>query len=303
MATTEGPNSGGPVVKWGDEAMYAAAPLSLGADDPVEPHVKIITMTHNPLKVIAAAAQMYNGDPVMDPDDVPDSMAIDWFQKILANNYPAPLEYCDIHFLLQGVSRAFTHQIVRERTAVFVQESMRFAVKENVEYEVVMPPCYARLADDHPDRLKWMDHVKRTADFYNEQVNKGYPAEDVRNGLLIGTATQMHYKTNLRMLREHSGKRLCSQAQYEWKLVWREFIREILEYGPPKDFWQQRMIASIFKPVCYMTGKCEFPLPLGRYCVIRDRVDAHAEAGDPPNTWTDINPLAPLHPEAARRHA
>ena len=291
---------GGPVVKWADSAMYQAAPLSLGADDPVTPAVTIISMTPNPLRVIAAAAQMYKGDPVMDPADVSRAMAEEWFHTILANNYEAPLEFVDLHFLFEGVTRAFTHQLVRQRTAVYVQESMRFAVKDNAAMEVAIPPSIASLKDDDPRRVTWAVAVREIGHAYNDLVNAGIPAEDARGLLPTNITTRVHYKTNLRNLREHSGKRLCSQAQYEWKQVWAEIIKAILEYGQPVEYWQQRLIAGMFKPVCYMTGKCEYPLPLGRYCVIRDRVDAHYAAGDKPETWTDINPLAPLHPEAAR---
>jgi len=143
--------------------------------------------------------------------------------------------------------------------------------------------------------------VADTGDFYNYLIGNGIPAEDARKALLIGTTTQLHYRTNLRDLIHHSGLRLCSQAQAEWKTVWVEIIRALLAYGPEEHRWQQRAITKLFRPVCYQTGKCEFMGAADRWCVIRDRVEEHHRNGDRPETWVDIDPHACLHPEAARK--
>lgn len=288
------------VAKWADEAMFRAAPLTMYGE-PVTPTVHLIHMTANPLRVIAAASQMYKGDPVLSPDDVPRKMAEQALKDAADNKLQAPLEFVDLHFLFEGVSRAFTQQLERQRTAVYVQESLRFAVKDNVAAEVVMPPSFAELPEDDPIRRSWVDHVTKTGWLYNMWVNNGIPAEDARAGLLMNTATRVHYKTNLRGLRDHSGMRLCTQAQHEWKEVWIKIIQAIIGYGPEGERWQQRLITSLFKPVCYQTGSCPFHASTDRYCVIRDRVDAHAARGDHPDTWSDIDPIVTLHPEAARR--
>jgi flavin-dependent thymidylate synthase len=271
------------------------------ADEPVEPSVTLLSMTPQPLRIVAAAAQMYKGDPVMSPDDISQDMAEEWLRVILANNFDTPLEFVSFHFLIEGVTRAFTHQLVRQRTAAYVQESMRFAVKEGAAVEVALPPSIAVLKDDDPNRKIWDDTVARVGWAYNSLVNNGIPAEDARGLLPTNITTRIHYHTNLRNLRDHAGKRLCSQAQYEWKQVWAQIIQAILSYDDAgRGRWQQRAICRMFRPICYQTGKCEYPLPLGRYCSIRDRVDAHYAKGDKPDTWTDINPQEPLHYKAAR---
>lgn len=288
------------VQKWADEAMYSAAPI---ADDGelVEPKVTLVSMTPNPLRVIAAGAQMYRGDVVDDPSEIPISIAQQDFHDMSRTTLKAPLELVDLHFLFVGVSRSFAQQLTRQRTAVYMMESLRFAVKENAVNDVVMPPSIAALDDDDPMRVLWHDHVARTAWVYNAMVNGGIPAEDARGGLLLNTATSTHYKTNLRNLAEHAGMRLCSQAQHEWKVVWMEIIKAILEYGPESERWQQQAIAKLFKPVCYQTGKCEFMSSSDRWCRIRDRVEAHHLAGDHPDTWSDIDPHEPLLSFAARK--
>jgi len=291
--------SNGEVSKWADEAMFRAAPLAEDGEE-VRPTVTVIDMTANPLRVMAAVNEMYKGHPCT-PDDISTATALAFAADCLKSKIAAPLEWCRISLLISGVSRDFTHQMVRQRTATFTQESMRFAVKDNAAAEVPEPPSIAELDEDDALYKIWHDHVARTGWVYNALVNGGIPAEDARKGLLIGTATRLHYTTNLRDLVHHSGLRLCSQAQAEWKEVWREIVRALLEYGPDEDRWQQREIIKLFRPVCYATGKCEFMGAADRWCIIRDRVEAHHKNGDRPETWIDINPLEPLHPTAARR--
>lgn len=286
------------VMRYADEAMFQAVPLVAEGDE-VRPRVTIVTMTTDPLRVMAAAWRMYKGDPCV-PADISRTMAEEFARDVHLSKIKAPLEWCQVAFLIEGVTRAFTHQMVRQRTATYVQESMRFAVKDNAAWEIVLPPSLAGVPGDDPKRQIWEAAVRKVAWSYNALISAGMPAEDARGLLPTNIATRIHYRTNLRDLIEHAGLRLCSQAQQEWKQVWLEMIKAILAYGPEEHRWQQREIASMFKPVCYHTGKCEFMGKFDRYCVIRDRVEAHHVAGERPETWTDINPQACLHPEAAR---
>jgi len=287
------------LVRWADRAMFRAQPLAEDGEQ-VQISVSVVDMTRNPLKVMAAPWLGYRGRFVL-PDQVTDEEARAFAADALKSKIAAPLEWCQVALLIQGVSRDFTHQIVRQRTATFVQESMRFAVKDRAADEVPEPISIAGLPEDDPLARIWHDHVARTGWVYNALIHGGIPAEDARKGLLIGTTTQLHYRTNLRDLINHAGLRLCSQAQAEWKEVWKLIAKAIGSYGPEEDRWQQQAIVRLFKPVCYSTGKCEFMGEADRWCVIRDRVEAHHRNGDRPEDWTDINPLEPLHPESARR--
>jgi len=286
--------------RWADEAMYTAEPLS-SFGEPVRPSVVLISMTANPLRVMSAASELYRGGVYEDADAISRDQALEWLDGFKKSKISAPLEFINLHFFIDGVTRAFTHQLVRQRTAVFVQESMRFAVKENAAWEVAEPPSLEGKADDHPWRVIWNDTVATVGRAYNQLVNDGMPAEDARGLLPTNITTRIHYHTDLRNLVAQSGNRLCSQAQSEWKLVWAEMIRAILNYGPPEERWQQAAIAKLFKPICYQTGSCGFNSPIDRWCIIRDRVNAHSDAGDKPDTWTDINPLEPLQHNAARK--
>lgn len=283
------------VRRWADIAMWEAAPDEMAQrGEPVQPRATVVSMTPRPVQTMAAASELYRGKAVKDPEQVLPSDAAMWFNEMSKTKLHAPLEFIDIHFLLEGVTRAFTHQLVRQRTAVYVQESMRFAVKTNAGVEVAYPPSISGSNADYPLRKRWEDLVADIASGYNELVNAGMPAEDARGILPTNITTRVHYKTNLRNLAEHAGLRLCSQAQFEWKQVWSSMLTAIMLYGPGEDRWQQEIIVSLFRPICYQTGRCEFRGENDRYCSIRERVENHYAKGEGPEEWTDINPMEPL---------
>jgi flavin-dependent thymidylate synthase len=285
----------GQVVRWADRAMFRAeVDPEAAAGEAVTPRATLISQTPNPLRVMAAAAEMYRGHVVRDASAITQDCAKFWFDEAQATKLKAGLEFIDLHFLVEGVTRNLTHQMVRQRTAVYVQESLRFAVKDNAAWEVAIPPSLYGLKEDDPRVVVWKNHVLRAASDYMALINGGIPSEDARGILPMNITTRLHYKTNLRNLMDQAGNRLCTQAQQEWKLLWNEMIAAIRDWGPPQDRWQQREIIKLFKPVCYQTGSCGFHGENDRWCAIRDRVDAHSAAGDHPTVWLDINPLEPL---------
>jgi len=289
------------VARYADMAMYAAEKNPMAElGEPVRPLVYLVHMTEDPLRVMAAASELYAGRVVTEPWEVDEKTARKWLADMTRTKLQTPLEYIDLHFLFEGVTRAFTHQLVRQRTAAYIQESQRFAVKENAELEVAYPPSIASLKEDDPNRVIWNDAVKDVSRSYLALVNNGIPAEDARGLLPTNITTRIHYKTNLRGLSEHAGMRLCSQAQSEWKQVWAGILTAIRNYGPTSERWQQEAIADLFKPICYQTGRCEFRAATDRYCAIRTRVEAHFARGEEPSKWHDINPAEALVDGAAR---
>lgn len=287
---------------WGDPAMYTAEKI-IGDG----PSVTLIDMTWNPLGVMAAAAELYEGRVVRDPGTLDQEKITAWFTAMTQTKLAAPLEFVHFHFLIEGVTRAFTHQLVRQRTAVYVQESMRFAVKE--DFPVARPPSLAGLPDDHPWVQLWQSEVDHIGATYLGLINAGMPAEDARSLAPTNVLTRVHYGTNLRNLADHAGNRLCTQAQFEWRIVWAQMIKAIREYGEEKPHWrefrnqrwQRELICSLFKPVCFQTGGCAFDSSADRTCSIRPRVKTHQSHGVPPSQWRNIHDAEWLaDPGAAR---
>lgn len=299
----------GEVQRWADTAMYEAVPTGAedgGAPDGVRPAVTLLYMTPDPLGAIAAASEMYRGNPVRSYNDITEEQRTFFWEDIKKTRLNSPYEFVDLHFLFEGVTRAFTHQLVRQRVgAVYVQESQRFAVKSNGAHEVQLPPSLLGLKDDDPRRVAWESAVQRTADSYMALVNAGIPAEDARGLLPTNITTRIHYKTNLRALVEHAGNRLCTQAQFEWRYVWLGIVaairaisldartdvfpeeqdRVLDESNGYSHVWRANEVADLFRPICYQTGRCQFQAKLDRHCKIRDRVDENAAIGRSSAEW------------------
>jgi len=291
----------GEVVKWADVAMYTAPKTRVEDDGLIVPRVTLRYMTPQPLQALAAAARGYEGVPVRDINEISQNIALKWFEDMSKTVLAMPLEWIDFDFYFEGVTRAWMDQLRTQRTAAYVAESLRFAVKEDAEFAVVKPPSIADLKDDDPKRVIWDEAVYDMAKAYNSLINAGIPAEDARGLLPMNIATRISYKTNLRALVPHSGMRLCSQAQHEWKQVWAGMLDAIASYGPPEDRWQQQEILRLFRPICYQTGRCQFRAETDRYCSIRDRVEGHYARGEKPAQWVDIHPFEALREGAARK--
>lgn len=122
--------------KWSDGFMFKAED-SLAAEGP---KVYLLGGPQDPLGQIAACAKMYKGEVVRDLRDVTDAERREYLEQIQKTVLKMPLEAVQLHFMVEGVTRSFTHQMVRQRTAAYAQESMRFAVKEDAATAVALPP-------------------------------------------------------------------------------------------------------------------------------------------------------------------
>lgn len=312
------------IEKWADEFMFEAEAISVSDG----PKVYLLSANNDPLGSIAAAAKAYKGEFVQSLADVTDEERRYYLAEIQKTALAMPLESVNFQFRITGVTRGFTHQLVRQRTAAYSQESTRFAVKSGVP--VGLPPSLigtasvneraAELHDKYPMwsideclelaqsdpvgadrwRAKWDEAVEKVAEVYNYLVNDGMPAEDARGLLPTNLLTQVNYHTSLRGLQDHSGLRLCTQAQFEWRQVWLQIVEAIQLYGRSATYtvndenghaeilssaWQFEALASIFKPICYQRGSCQFGAEFDRKCSIRERVERFAEHGVPSSDW------------------
>lgn len=289
--------------KYVDASMFTAAPM----EEPGDIKVHLLWMTPDPLGAIAAACRMYEGKVTYSLGDITNDERRHYLAQVQETHLKAPLEFVNFHFMLEGVDRAFTHQMVRQRTAVFAQESMRFAVKDNMAEEAAMPPSIERLPLESPIRQRWVEHLQAVEEVYKFLVGNDIPAEDARGILPHVTTTRLNYHTNLRNLSDHAGNRLCTQAQFVWREVFTKITDAIAEYEPDFSWitneraqniaklewrdehdWQFQALAKesgLFRPACYQLGHCPFKADFDRGCTIRGRVDAFARAGITPSAW------------------
>lgn len=313
------------VQRWADSAMFPAMPLSAAAG----PQVSLTQAPSDPLGVVAQLAKAYKGEFVSSLSEITDDERRAYLADMQLTKLAMPLEGVHFVFSISGVTRGFTHQMVRQRTAAYSQESTRFAVIEDSFVDrVALPPSLAgvrpvenwelcteeadpvgfgRLSDDQKNWVDWMQAVTMVDKKYGKMVNRGMPAEDARGLLPTNITTRINYVTSLRGLLDHAGNRLCTQAQFEWRMVFAQIAQALREYGATNphasywegetiknSLWQFAAIAELLKPVCYQMGKCPMQASFDRACSIRSRVDAFALHGVPSSEWgnTVIAPVA-----------
>lgn len=120
--------------KWADKSMFEAQEET---DDIV---VSMPSATHDPMGVIAMGALGYGGRTITDLREITDEDRVQGLQEMAKTILAAPTEFVSMHFVIEGIHRGLTHQMVRQRTAVYVQESMRFAVKSDPAKATALPP-------------------------------------------------------------------------------------------------------------------------------------------------------------------
>ncbi len=322
------------VQKWADSAMFKAEESTPG------PTAILIQGTPDPLGSIVAFSAMYTGKVIRSKRDVTDDERRYHLEEMRKTKLKAPLEAVNLHWMIEGVTRSFTHQMVRQRTAVYAQESLRFAVKEDAASAVALPPSlmwalepckapewwdkptmtrgeaileewggvkpYSKEFDLIPERerqfMLWTLGIHQMDKVYQYLVNTGIPQEDARGLLPHNITTRLNYHTNLRNYQDHAGNRLCTQAQFEWRLVWVAMLQAMRKYCTERthldgheyaanphycDNWQWRAISELFLPVCYITGNCQFLADFDRHCSIRNRVMANADINRPSSQWSE----------------
>lgn len=297
----------------------------------IRPVVTMLNATPDPLGSLAALYGVYTGRIARNLSEVTDEQRREAWADMSKTILNGPLEAIQFHFLVEGVSRAFTHQAVRNRFSFFAQESLRFAVVDEESWvdrqayppslaadpeegRRIPPPSVPRITSQYvsPEaesyaarRAAWDRAIVEAQQSYRRLVDAGVPAEDARGLMPHSIGTRYFWVVSLRTLLEEAGKRLCTQAQFEWRMMMAEVAKAIREYGQRHykeyyagmsdarlhgpvsrgDGWQFELLAEALKPVCYQEGKCGFKGKFDRACKIRERVDANEANGRPSTEW------------------
>jgi len=156
-------------------------------------------------------------------------------------------EFVDYTFRISGVTRAFTHQLVRTRTGSYAQEAMR--VVNAAGFDSLMPPSVAEAGES--SYRTWQTCMEEIDYAYRELVNVGIPRQDARGVLPTNVLTNIIAKFNLRTLANMAELRLCTRTQGEYQNVFREMKRLVVEEHP----WADEFI-NVF---CANHAHCAFP--------------------------------------------
>lgn len=157
-------------------------------------------------------------------------------------------EFVEYVFRISGVTRAFTHQLVRTRAGAYAQESQRTVDVRNAE--VAAP---ASIYADEEMRGIWAHAVDSALGAYAHMVDGGIPVQDARGILPTNMTTSIVAKFSLRTLHEMAKVRLCVRTQGEYQDVFRAMRAAVILTHPWVD--EHRFI----EVHCVSDGTCVFP--------------------------------------------
>ena len=194
--------------------------------------VKLITMTPEPQKLIETCARI-SYESKNEPFDP--KVNSEFIRKLIRNGHESPLEHASATFLIEDISRACSHQIVRHRLASFTQRSQRYCTEDGFNYVVPGSIKYnlTKCEDENEDcddtdsfdtRYSWV--MEKAAELYDEMVKRGIPKEDARFILPQAEVTSLYMTANFREWRHFLKLRLDKHSQWEIRAV----AKEILEY-------------------------------------------------------------------------
>jgi len=201
--------------------------------------VSLIACPDNPLAVIYAAyRQCYSAQSAADicaqAEEEPDS-AGRFVQRMVSTGHESPLEHASFTFVIEGISRAATHQLVRHRIASFSQQSQRYVNEETFEY--IVPPAIARDSALLAEFTEAMEAARvsyaRITALLNERGIEGSSAnEDARYVLPQAVETKIVVTMNCRELLHFFALRCCARAQWEIRAAARKMLELCRERLP-----------------------------------------------------------------------
>lgn len=138
-------------------------------------------------------------------------------QSALEDRHMGLFEHISLTFLIEGVSRNMTHQLVRHRIASYLQTSQR--VTDMNELELIVPSSIPQHL-----RQEWSYHLEDAIELYNDAIDAGVPLDDARYIMPHGMETRIVMTINARSLMHFLKLRLGEHAQWEIAEVARQML-------------------------------------------------------------------------------
>lgn len=152
----------------------------------------------------------------------------------MANTIRSSWEFCDYTFVLEGVTRALTHQLVRHRTGSYAQQTQQVLEVDGTSVEPPrgLPANAAR---------GWDNTVENIGRAYKDLIHKGgLTVEQARGILPTNIRTNIVCKFNLRTLVDIFHQRISPRNLGEFREVAVSMRDEVLNVHP----WAEVFIDS-----------------------------------------------------------
>lgn len=220
----------------------------------VTPTATLVAHTPDPERVIAAAARLcYTADTAILRPPAADAALV---ARLIKAGHLSPLEHASFTFLLQGVSRALTHQLVRHRIASYSQRSQRYVAHDDFDY--IVPPqlrlATVRVGDDRVPAVEYYEQtmrlIARRYALLNDALGRSGEGsnEDARYVLPNACESKIFVTMNARQLLHFFEQRLCGRAQWEIRRVADAMLTQLQELAPA--------LFAAAGPKCERLGRC-----------------------------------------------
>ncbi len=205
--------------------------------------IKVLAYTPNPERMIALAARQTRLKKDVSMNDIDDQRTAMLIRKLLSLKHLSPFEHASFTFLISGISRVCTHQLVRHRLASYSQQSQRMVKIDKESF--IIPPS---IRENKKALEVFQKVVDEAVKGYDELISLGIPLEDARYVIPQASETKIVVTMNARELLHFFGLRLCKKAQWEIRKVAKLMLDEVKEIAP-----------NIFEkagPRCWDYGYC-----------------------------------------------
>ncbi|NOZ73335.1 MAG: FAD-dependent thymidylate synthase [Chloroflexi bacterium] len=151
---------------------------------------------------------------------------------------PEPEKHGAATFLIEGISRTCSHQIVRHRLASFSQESQRYVSLEKGGWKAIIPPAIQRQESAEQTMQQLWESLQEA---YATLRREGIRKEDARFLLPNAAETRLVMTMSYRPLRHFFRLRIDKAAQWEVQEVARAMLRLVYPLAPQvfQDIWEE----------------------------------------------------------------
>ena len=163
--------------------------------------VDILNATERPVEIVSLAAGTSYGKKNSSEKRV---------KTCIESGHLSVLEHVSATWMISGVSRSCTHQLVRHRLASYTEKSLRYTEPGEGNWYVT-----PKVLENHPYSEAYKAFMKSAETLYYELLDHGVKKEDARFCLPLSTKTEITVTMNLREFLHFYDLRSEKNAQWE----------------------------------------------------------------------------------------
>lgn len=144
----------------------------------------------------------------------------------MVNTIRSSWEFVNYTFMIEGVSRAFTHQFVRNRQGSYAQQTMRILDVSGFDY-ITGPSIQTE-----EQKVTYDACMQTIQESYDKLIESGVKIEDARGLLPTNICTNICAQYNLRTLAELVASRSSPRTQGEFREVMDHMYWAVIDVHP-----------------------------------------------------------------------